>query len=1114
MKIVYGRAGSGKSHYCMNEIKDNIENDVSNTLIYIVPEQYSLGAEFALTHILQKNGTINVQVLSFKRLAYRLFNELGFTKTTFSKASKNMLIYHIMLQQEKNLKILKGVNQNSGLVDTVVDMISELKRYQISWEMLENIHVPNEYLMLKLHDLAIIYQLFEKRISNEYIDVDNRLTVLSKLITKSSMLKGAKIWIDEFDSFTPQELAIIEELEKVADVTITLTFEKSDKQKHDTTIENDLLMLGNRTFDKLKKIANPKEVYLSHPKRYKNQELYHLEQNIFQFPSTKYHQSTEKIHIHIEANPYQEIENIAKTILTKVRNEKLRFENIAILTRDIDMHKSLLKRIFQMYEIPYFFDDKKELAMQPLLTLVTSLFDILSKNFQYENIFNYLKTGFTNIQDMNDIDLIENYVLQYGIRGATKWLQQWEFPHDNLEKINQIRQEIIAPLIHFKESINGKKSAKEITTQLYQFLIDIHVYENIETRMEMITNDEKITSNDLEVTNTYIQVWNILMELLDEIVACLGNETMSIDLYKKVLIQGISQHQIGILPTSNDQIMIGDISRTRNSNVKVLFIIGMNDGIFPMPFSSEGFINDSERDILLENGVELAKNTKLLLMEENFNIYKSLTTPSDELYLSYPIANMEGSALRPSMIISQIKNIFPNVDIQSNVLKENNEIYTPNEAFQPLLKNIRNYYDGKEIDSKWKNVYLWYYHHQPEKLLKVQSGFDYQNTIEYLDQCHSQKLYGKELYGSVSRLETYANCPFSFYLRYGLKIKDRKVFRLDTPDVGLFLHDIIDAFSKYFMDRNVSLRDVTKEKADEIVSQLVDESLKDFKNHIFSSSNQMKVLSNKLKRVVKRMVWIIINHIRSGEFEVEGTEVGFGKDKQFSAVQIELGDGNKLNLTGVIDRIDIAKTEDGKFVRIIDYKSYDKELKLSDIYYGLQLQLLVYLDASLSNTTDATTENELLPGGMLYLKLDDPIIKTKKDVSVEEIEAEIAKKLRMKGVILSDVRLLKAMDSNMISESSVLDLSIKKDGSYTAKVPTASKEQFQDLMKHMKKILKQMGNEILSGNIKNEPVKMKSHTACQYCDYQLICGFDRELGNQYRVIHDLKNDDVLKKISD
>ena len=631
------------------------------------------------------------------------------------------------------------------------------------------------------------------------------------------------------------------------------------------------------------------------------------------------------------------------------------------------------------------------------------------------------------------------------------------------------------------------------------------MYEKINNTVDSIKNNPNVSSRDLEIANTYVRVWNIFMELLDELVDTLGNEQMSFDTFKNILIEGISMHQIGILPTSNDNVMIGDISRTRNSNVKILFVIGVNDGVFPMPFSSEGFLSDDERDSLLESGVELAKNTKLLLLEENFNIYKALTTPSEEIYISFPTQDSDGSALRASSIINQLKNIFPKLKVKSNIMSVPTDVYTAKSSLNDTLYNLRKYYDGEEISEVWKEAYLWYLKNNNTNLLKAQSGLDYTNTIEYLDKAHSQKLYGAEMNTSVSRLETFANCPYMFYLKYGLKLKERKVFKLDTPDIGLFLHEIIDRFSEYVIKNNISLRKIEKDETEKIVSQLVDELLVDFKNNIFNSSSQMKRLVVRLKRVIKRVIWVIVNHIRNGEFEISGSEVEFGKDKSLSAVEIELSDGNKLLLNGKIDRIDIAKTEEGKFIRIIDYKSYNKELKLSDIYYGLQLQLLVYLDAAI--------EKDLLPGGMLYLKLDDPIMKTKKNISKEEIEEEINKKLRMKGVILSDARLIKAMDTNMTNESSVLDLSVKKDGTFTSKVPVATKEQFTELRNHMKKILKQMGDEILNGNIKNEPVKKKSKSACEFCDYKLICRFDKELGNKFKIINDLKNDQVFEQLS-
>ena len=441
MKLVYGRAGSGKSYFCMNEIKECLNENLGRTYIYIVPEQYSLAGEFELSNMLSKNGTINIQVLSFKRLSYRVFSELGFNKNAFSKASKAMLVYHIMLEESKNLTLLKGVNKNRGLVDTVTNMISEFKRYNVSCEDLKNIKTQNKYLEMKLHDLSIIYGKFEKRISENYIDTDSRLTVLSNLISKSKMLKEAKIWIDGFDSFTPQEFSIVSELDKVADVTVTLTLDKSAE----------LFSINQKCASKLEKFQNVTIINLDKIYRFKTKELLHLEENIFKYPPKKYLEDIQKIHVTQENSPDSEIENVAKEILNKIQKENYRYENIAILTKNIDSYKTLFNRIFKNYNIPYFFDDKKELAMQPLLTLVLSLFDIISKNFAYENVFNYLKTGLTNVDDINDIDILENYILQYGIKG-NKWFNDFELADPNLEKINLIRKKVIDPILDFKDS--------------------------------------------------------------------------------------------------------------------------------------------------------------------------------------------------------------------------------------------------------------------------------------------------------------------------------------------------------------------------------------------------------------------------------------------------------------------------------------------------------------------------------------------------------------------------------------------------------------------------------------------------------------------------------------
>jgi len=1089
MKLITGRSGTGKSTYCMNEIKKYVEEAFDKPLIYIVPEQFSFEAEKELINVIGGKGIINTQVLSFKRLAYKIFTENNIKINQLSNSGKTMLIYFIMLKLDKDLEILKNVSKNIGLLETVVKQISEFKRYQITPEILKNLSVENEYLKRKMHDLALIYEEYEKRISDTYIDSNDELTLLAQVLDKDTYLNGAKIWIDEFDGFTPQEFEIIRKLIKKAEVTISII-----------SGEEEYFHLNNKNINKLKKIENQlEEIVLKEPYRFKNEELKHIEKNIYKIPFKQYPKEVEHIKIQMYNNLNTEIEMLAQNILKYVRKSKdIRFENIAVLTRDIDKYKNLFKMVFDLYGIPFFFDDKKDLSLQLFITLVMSLIDICITNYSYESVFTYLKTGLTNVVDENDIDLLENYILKWGIKGKT-WENDFVLEDKNLEKINTVRELIINPIINFKAELAGRKTVKEIVESLFKFLLNLGVYDNIQTKVNLFKQ-----SNDVKhvtIASEYAQVWNIFMSILDEMVDAIGEEKCSFDRFKNILKMGISNHEIGIIPPTKDKVTIGDIERTRNNNIKVLFIIGVNDGAFPRAFQNEGFLNDNERGILLEKGIEIAKDTKLLLVEENFNIYKALCVPSEELHLSYPVSDLEGKTLRPSFMITQIKKMFPKLVEESYIVNKPQLIYSRKATFPDLLNKLRTYVDTGDIEEAWKDVYTWYSNNEKEKLDNVLKGLYYRNTIEYQSQNMSKKLYGEKMNSSVSKLEKYVSCPFSFYLKYGLKARERDIYKLGVPDIGSFLHEIIEKFTKKVLKENIDLRTLEHEECNKIVSIIVDEVLANFRHNLFNSTGKLKRLSAKLKQLVMKTIWLITLHIKAGEFNIYGSEVEFGKDKEYPAIEIELADGKKLSLTGKVDRVDIAETEDGKYIRIIDYKSSNKKIKLSEVYYGVQLQLLTYIDA--------LSGNEFVPGGVLYLKLDDPILKTDKNISKEVVEDMIVKSLRMNGLVLSNARLIEAMDKDMGTESNVLNLKVKKDGSY-ANMPTVTSEEFEKLREHIRKTLADIGNEIMSGNIKNEPLKRKGvATACEYCEYKLICQFDKDLGNKFRYINELKDNEVL-----
>lgn len=1064
-----------------------------------MPEQFSFEAEKELIRTLGRRGMMQVQVYSFQRLAYKIFQEDHVAVHSLGKSGKAMLLYDIMLTLEKDLMILKQVEKHPGVIETVADQIAELKRYQITPELLKGITVPNEYLKRKLQDLALIYEEYEKRIQEDYIDTNDELTLLAEVLKTDSYLQGAKIWIDEFDGFTPQELSVIRELFQKADVTIAMIQGKED-----------FFQFNEKNLLRLQQIAKDlgltwKEITLTTPYRFQNEELQFLEATYETFPVKVYDKEVTHLHLRSYAQIQEELEGVAQTILQYVRTSSLRFENIAVLTRDIEPYRNSLERLFTKYQIPYFFDDKKELSLQPMMTLVNAVLECCHSNYSYESMFTYLKTGLTNIEDENDIDRIENYVLKWGIRGKT-WESPFTIEDPNLEQLNQIRERIITPLQHVKQQFAEGKTVQEEAEILFRFLEALGVPKKMEAKVAEFQATRK--TSYVTVASEYAQVWNLLLQILDEMVEALGKVSCSLERFQAIFKMGIANHEMGIIPPTKDKVMIGDIDRTRNNEIQVLWILGMNDGVFPKAVATEGFLNDQDRAFLREQGVELAKDTKALLLEEKFHIYKALSVPRQELYLSYSISDLEGKTMRPSFLLTQLKKRFPKWKEKSHLLSPEDasmDVYTPEATFPHLLQQLRRYHDTGMMTQEWKQVYAWYQKHQLEKLQRVTPGLSYVNTVERQSEAMAKRLYGETMHASVSKLERYVQCPYSFYLQYGLQAKEREVYRVGTPDVGTFLHEIIDHFSKKLLAKEIEIRTLDRETCDAIVGTLVDQEMESFRHQLFQSTGKLRKLSARLKQLVRKTIWWMVLQLQAGDFQVLGSEVEFGQGKEIPAIEIDLGNQNRLVLNGKVDRMDMAETEEGKYLRIVDYKSSEKKIKLSDVYYGIQLQLLTYMDA--------VKPADVKPGGIFYLHLSDPILRTTKNLSKEEAEEQILQSLRMNGMVLANVKLIQAMDHHMENESSVLNLKMKKDGSY-GNMPVITEEEWQALQKHLHKTLTEIGKEIMAGKISNEPLKRKNATfPCEYCRYHLVCQFDPDLGNRARYLKELKDDEVWEKVA-
>ena len=1135
LRLIYGRSGSGKSYFCLNDIKNKIEKEDSVELILLVPEQFSFQSQKNFLKIVGEGGAIKGQVLDFKRMAHRVFNEVGgITKKHMNSSGKSMLLYYILEQKKEQLKTFDLAAKQQGFVDTISNMISEFKRFNVTPQLLmdtvNNIE-NNEALKDKLLDISSIYYDFENMLHENYIDSDDDLTMITERIDKWQLLDGAEIWIDEFSTFTPQQYVIIEKLlKKCKRVNITLCAD--DSRSH--VSDNDVFAVTASTEKKLIKLCQENNISIDKPVslnkrpfcRFKdNEEIGFIEEQYYAFPYKTYSKPTDSISIYKAANTYGEVENTAREIVRLIRDEGVRYKDIAVVTRDLSRYENMTAAVFSEYGIPYFIDQKKDIDGNLIVVLITSVIEIFTRNWSYEAVFRYLKTGLAGIS-REDIDLLENYVMAAGIKGKKKWIQEeeWAVPLDRpynsdtlsdrdmdiLSRVNKIRREIVAPIERLYSRIRGKKAVKETCTAVYDFLCELNIPDTIEQWIAVFKDTGR-----QELAREYSQIWNIIMELLDQIVEVLGEEQLTLEQFVKIISIGFNEHKMGLIPPALDQVLVGSVDRLKSHDVTVLFILGVNDGIFPSATNDEGILTDHDRGVLNGLGMELAKDTKAQAFEEQYLVYTSLTLANGHLKISYPMADFEGKSLRPSIIISRLKTIFPRLKEGSDVLEATSEeehlklINAQTPTFNELISVIRKDKDGEEHLPIWKDVYRWYAVQDKwkDRCSSVFSGISYTNQVNMVNSEKIRKLYGEDANYSVSRFEKYVQCPFAYYVQYGLKARERKIFKLSAPDLGSFMHNVIDNFSKQVTEIEMDWKDVSKEWCADKVSDIVDDMIESKGASIFNSSPRYQYLTSRLKRVLTRTMMLITEQIKRGGFVPVAYEKEFRQGSNYPPIIVELPTGEKINIIGKIDRIDMLDKDGETYIRIVDYKSGSKEFKLSDVYFGLQIQLLLYLDAVLTNESE-DLDKPMLPGGILYFKIDDPMIKNMRNLTDEQLEIEIMKSLKMKGLLLKDVDVIKEMDRDMEGNSYIIPARINKDGTL-GKSSAASGEQFEALKEHVRENLARCCQEMLKGDISIKPFKKKKETACDYCIYASVCQFDCDMkDNKYRIINDLSDEEV------
>lgn len=1132
IRFVFGRAGSGKSYYCLNQIKKKLGNDKNNKLIMLVPDQYTFQTEKKLLEYVGEKALLRAEVLSFKRMATRVFDKCGGRAiNVIEDSGKNMLIYKLLKDKGEDLKYFNRISKQQGFVGIVSKSITEFKKYNISEEILKEkeLQIENKDLKEKVSDLASIYETFNESLHKGYIDSEDILSILAKKLKECDLYNDAEIWVDEFTTFTPQQLEVLKALAKQCkNVNITLC---SDGEIQFTEGETDIFDVIKNTENRILKMMQENNISYKEPVNLNKKNLYrfkeskelgHIEKYFFNYPFKIYKDECKDIRLYKANNNYSEIEWVAQDILKLVRDKGYRYKDIAVVCREIDSYDKITSVIFNEYNIPYFLDKKREILSNPLVVLIISALEILVTNWSYESVFKYVKSGLITLET-SFIDKLENYILANGIKGY-KWTrdllisQDKELTQEEIE-IFEYMEEIRRPIINLYNKIKGDVTVRKYCTALYEFLLEISAFETMDKWLDDFNNkgmQDKIKE--------YTQVPSIVMDMLDQAVEVLGDEVVDLKTFSKILTSGFEEKEIGVIPIALDQVNIGDIARIKGRDVKALYIVGANDGVLPSANKDEGILSDEDRIELKSMGIELASDTRSRIFEEQFMVYTALTIPSNYLMITYPMADFEGKSLRPSIIIPRLKKILPRLKEESEIFNSSlfndkyHNITAPIPTFNELIEALRREYEKEEIETYWVETFKWFEENEEfkDRTKIIFNGLRYTNLVEKIPREKIKRLYSNDngrLMFSVSRIEKYAQCPFSYYVQYGLKAKDRKVYEFTAPDLGSFMHDILDQFTNKIRKENILWGDLTKDKCSEIVNELVNNKLKNETNSILNSNKKYQYFSERFKKTITKSVTVISEQMRKGEFDIFKSEFDFGDFKDSDSIKLELPSKEIVYLKGRVDRIDKVDLKGETYIRIVDYKSGSKSFDLNELYYGLQIQLLVYLDAILKNS-EQILKMQCMPGGILYFKIDNPIIKSKKALTEGEIQVEVLKKLKMDGLLLKNVELVKSMDRDIETYSLIIPAAFKKDGDFTSTSSVVTESQFELLRKYVNDKMIEICEEMLSGEIKIEPCKSSKVMYCDYCDYSSICQFDTSIkDNKYKIILKKKKDDLWEAMA-
>lgn len=1128
LQFIFGNSGSGKSRYLYEQVIAGACENPNRNYIVLVPEQFTMQTQKELVRLHPRHGIMNIDVLSFGRLAHRIFEEVGGNRRiVLDDIGKSLLLRKAAGDMEGELKVLGSNIRRLGYISEVKSVISEFTQYDVGAEELERVMESGEIgpqLYWKLHDIQKLQEKFGEYLQGKYITGEELLDVFSAVVQQSEILKDSVVVLDGFTGFTPVQNRVLGQLLKICrKVTVTVTIDQREdpyqlKHKYQLFTLSKQMVTGlvHIAAEENIEVEPPVQLYGNRgevPVRFReNPPLAFLEQNLFRYTKRVYDNKQDMLSLHAVKNPKEESVFIVSEILRLVRTKGYRYRDMAVIVSDMETYAEYMERAFRICGVPFFMDHKRSVLLNSFVEYLRSLLAMIDENFSYESTFRFLRTNLTGFT-REEVDDVENYVVALGIRGYKKWKEMWvrQSPHADAEDMlrwNAFRQKFIEKLERLTEVLKRrKKTVREVTEAIYAFLVQEEMQKKI--GIYEVQFQER---GQLVLAKEYAQIYRIVLELFDKFTELLGEEQISLGEYRELLDAGLQEAKVGVVPPGIDQVVVGDIERTRLQDVKVLFLAGVNDTWLPGKQGAGGLLSEYDRERFQEQKVALAPGAKEQAYIQKFYLYLHLTKPSEYLYLTFSKISSEGKSLRPAYLIADLKRMYPELLVEE---EEDRPFWekelTPETALPYLVEGLQ--VRSETFGGAWKELYTWYrkhpkWHVQMEQLLAANH---LKRPHDQLSEEVARKLYGTILENSVTRLEKFSACAYAHFLTYGMKLEERTVYGFKPVDLGNIFHSAMEQFSKKLEEHQVTWTTVSEELREQLIEESVEAGVTNYGNAVLYSSSRNEYVITRMKRLLRRTVWALTKQLEKGDFVPAGYEISFGNLVHLESVNLSLSEHARMRLRGKIDRVDLYEDEEHVYVKVIDYKTGAKAFQLGEMYHGLQLQLIVYLNAVMEMEEQKHPEKEIVPAGIFYYQMKDPFVE--KEVRENLGEKAVLKELKPDGIVNSSEEVITHLDRSFSGNSDVIPVGRNKDQSLSKTSKVLSGRGFNILSEYTDQILNRIGQRIFDGEAEILPYELGGKTGCDYCPYQGICGFDKKIpGYEYRKLSKLKDVEALQQM--